>query len=359
MQPAWLETRAQVWFYLLFSRLAVGLLLGVIVFCLFKETIGYVLTVVLICTLVGVVDMIRLLVFHKPINKTSIGIVYIVGCSVCFALSLYLLGLLTPRPTLSDVVGNGIIMGMIYGLFFWLRSRNRDLNCDIKTLEVVRWSWSAGWNTSKIWIFGAGGLAFMGSLISLFLFGKNLTREMALGPIITVFLYGVVSLICGIIFGMYFGVVAFLFGGIKAGIREGKGVLNQGIMLTLKNSTWLAGSLTIAFASVFIGLILLTGLLVRQNPITYFMGSLPTTYVFVLDFAIAVWVGFGAIDVLNHYFLRLMAAGMGYMPLRYAHFLNYASKLRLLQKVGGSYLFIHRLLLEHLAAQYAARKNNP
>ena len=37
-------------------------------------------------------------------------------------------------------------------------------------------------------------------------------------------------------------------------------------------------------------------------------------------------------------------------PLNYAHFLDYATKLIFLRKVGGGYIFIHRMLLEHFAA---------
>ena len=37
-------------------------------------------------------------------------------------------------------------------------------------------------------------------------------------------------------------------------------------------------------------------------------------------------------------------------------FLDYAARLVFLQKVGGGYIFIHRLLLEHFAAMRNAEK---
>ncbi len=37
------------------------------------------------------------------------------------------------------------------------------------------------------------------------------------------------------------------------------------------------------------------------------------------------------------------------MPWNYARFLNYATQLTFLQKVGGGYIFTHRLLMEHFA----------
>jgi hypothetical protein len=40
----------------------------------------------------------------------------------------------------------------------------------------------------------------------------------------------------------------------------------------------------------------------------------------------------------------------GNTPINYARFLDYAAERVLLRKVGGGYVFIHRLLLEYFAA---------
>jgi len=40
---------------------------------------------------------------------------------------------------------------------------------------------------------------------------------------------------------------------------------------------------------------------------------------------------------------------MGYIPWNYARFLDYATEHIFLQKVGGGYIFIHRMLMEHFA----------
>ena len=65
---------------------------------------------------------------------------------------------------------------------------------------------------------------------------------------------------------------------------------------------------------------------------------------------------YGGQDVIQHYILRFILYCNGHMPLRYAHFLDYAARLVFLQKVGGGYIFIHRLLLEHFAAMRNAEK---
>ncbi|HVR02691.1 MAG TPA: hypothetical protein VMT47_11205 [Polyangia bacterium] len=61
----------------------------------------------------------------------------------------------------------------------------------------------------------------------------------------------------------------------------------------------------------------------------------------------ALW--FGGIDTINHYILRLTLAANGLLPLRLPRFLDHCASLIFLQKVGGGYVFVHRLLLEHFA----------
>jgi len=68
---------------------------------------------------------------------------------------------------------------------------------------------------------------------------------------------------------------------------------------------------------------------------------------------------YGGQDVIQHYTLRFILYWRGHTPLRYANFLDYAARLVFLQKVGGGYIFIHRLLLEHFATMEDERKKLP
>ncbi len=70
------------------------------------------------------------------------------------------------------------------------------------------------------------------------------------------------------------------------------------------------------------------------------------------DFGGSLVVGlwYGGLDAIEHGLIRLIIARRGHAPLNYALFLDYAAdELNFLQKVGGSYVFIHRYLLEHFA----------
>lgn len=59
---------------------------------------------------------------------------------------------------------------------------------------------------------------------------------------------------------------------------------------------------------------------------------------------------YGGATCLKHFILRCLLYHYGYIPWNYAKFLDHAARLIFLRKVGGGYIFIHRLLLEHFAA---------
>ena len=52
---------------------------------------------------------------------------------------------------------------------------------------------------------------------------------------------------------------------------------------------------------------------------------------------------------IQHWLLRLLLWRKGFAPLRYVRFLDYATDRVFLRKVGGGYIFIHRMLMEHFA----------
>jgi len=57
----------------------------------------------------------------------------------------------------------------------------------------------------------------------------------------------------------------------------------------------------------------------------------------------------GGITCIQHFILRLILYFNNYIPWNYARFLDYAAERIFLQKVGGGYIFIHRMLMEHFA----------
>ena len=55
----------------------------------------------------------------------------------------------------------------------------------------------------------------------------------------------------------------------------------------------------------------------------------------------------GGSAAIKHYALRLILWPNGYTPFKFIKFLDHCAKLILLKKVGGGYIFIHRMLLEY------------
>jgi hypothetical protein len=54
-------------------------------------------------------------------------------------------------------------------------------------------------------------------------------------------------------------------------------------------------------------------------------------------------------SALSAEYLRLILYFNNYIPWNYARFLDYAADRIFLQKVGGGYIFMHRMLMEHFA----------
>jgi hypothetical protein len=62
---------------------------------------------------------------------------------------------------------------------------------------------------------------------------------------------------------------------------------------------------------------------------------------------------FGGLDVVLHGSLRVVLSASDGVPLRLRRVLDECVHLGFLQRAGGGYIFIHRLLLEHFAARSA------
>jgi hypothetical protein len=82
------------------------------------------------------------------------------------------------------------------------------------------------------------------------------------------------------------------------------------------------------------------------------MFALPIGLVVGLNVGLVFGLLFGGKACLLHLALRLCLVRNDLATWRYARFLDYAADRILLRKVGGGYMFIHRMLLEYFAARY-------
>jgi eukaryotic-like serine/threonine-protein kinase len=82
-------------------------------------------------------------------------------------------------------------------------------------------------------------------------------------------------------------------------------------------------------------------------------------FIVALIFGLIVGLNRGGSAVIKHYALRLILWRKGCTPLNFIKFLDHCAKLILLKKVGGGYIFIHRMLLDYFAdipAQHTSAK---
>ncbi|NEO38024.1 MAG: NACHT domain-containing protein [Moorea sp. SIOASIH] len=194
----------------------------------------------------------------------------------------------------SFIIGliNGSIVGLVVGLM-------TGLERTIKTVETIAWSWN------------------------------DVLRNFLNAPL----------------FGLSVGII----GGPEL---ETKTSPNQGIWKSAVNACkgWLFFS--VPFALLTFGVSLVITILEGFTPETLIL-LLFIPIIALLSFGMTiglyVWLRIGGITCIQHFSLRLSLYFDNCIPWNYARFLDYAADRIFLQKVGGGYIFIHRMLMEHFA----------
>jgi hypothetical protein len=149
------------------------------------------------------------------------------------------------------------------------------------------------------------------------------------------------GLFFGLIVAPIFGLISGLVGGLTDKVKVGKASPNQGVKLSLKNSLVVFLTIALIFALIF-GLV---GWLTHRE--LYF--GLTVGPIVGLVVGLTGALNRGGSAVIKHYALRLILWMSRYTPLNFIKFLDHCAKLILLKKVGGGYIFIHRMLLDYFA----------
>ena len=223
----------------------------------------------------------------------------------------------------------GPMAGLIGGFIFGLRGMRQSLGNDIQTVESLSWSWGQARKGIPFGLIAGLGVTLTASWLAKFLGSPRPFLE-------------------GLILGLSVGLLGPLFRGLKSNIVEAKTIPNQGILLSRQNAILIgliAGAIGVLFISLFFGVFEVQKF---GWTIGVTIGSVSGLIVGPMGgLIVALW--YGGLDIIGHYTLRLILVIRGHTPRNYAHFLDYAVDRIFLQKVGGGYRFIHRLLLEHFA----------
>lgn len=136
--------------------------------------------------------------------------------------------------------------------------------------------------------------------------------------------------------------VFLVFGWKVAGDVKTKILPNEGIRLSIINGIF---SLFVLSLMTVIGLKLF--LFISPS----FNGSWMNFPFYIFVCCILSWAqNFGVKTFVKHFSLRLILYFTKWMPWNYSRFLDYCTERLFLQRIGGRYRFIHRLLQEHFAA---------
>ncbi|MGG6266249.1 NACHT domain-containing protein [Leptolyngbya sp. AN03gr2] len=141
-----------------------------------------------------------------------------------------------------------------------------------------------------------------------------------------------------------------LTGGVVYGLTTNTKILtapNQGVWLALKSSVFIATSLSLL--SCFIAPVVFAGIEASTGSAEVYIeviaqALLLSPFVFSLSFVLS-----GGTACIKHFSLCLVLFFNRSIPWNYARFLNYATDRMFLQRIGGRYRFIHKLLQDHFA----------
>jgi predicted lipid-binding transport protein (Tim44 family) len=162
---------------------------------------------------------------------------------------------------------------------------------------------------------------------------------------------------------MLFVPIGAIFNGLDRKIVTSKSIPNEGMRLSIRNSVFggLIAGLSTGLIIVLASEILFSGML-SQIIFVLSNGRIPVDALWIHVLVVGLFIGliavfwYGGLDVIQHYILRLILVIHRHTPANYARFLDYAVDRIFLQKVGGGYRFIHRLLLEHFAEMSETKK---
>ena len=241
---------------------------------------------------------------------------------------------------------SGLLYVLVSGLSTGLISREK---ITIKPIEMAIWLWGDLWQRLgriKGLMYGVvNGLLY--GLLSGLLFGVHygLHSELISGLVI--------GLIAGLLFWL-FGAIAFwifnaLISGLSNSMMDEHTLVrtNQGMRNSVRNSLLTSLVFGLIGGLVFFGLSF--GLFFKSSntmPLSLLAGLVFGVFGGLVS-GLTVGLANGGAAYIQHITLKLLLWRARSLPWHYVRFLDYAAERILLRKVGGGYIFIHRLLLEH------------
>lgn len=267
----------------------------------------------------------------------------------------------------------GAFYGLMFGLFIGMKDIKRNFRDDIQTAEIVRWSGvraKKGIKRVMLWVMIissiAGVISFPFFLLyfSYLVIKHNATLSgLLMGSGASVAMSVIVLVVFILVLSLPFCAIGALFAGLHTSSHvETKHLTNQGIRNPFKNSIR---------AGIIVGVVLAVLDVVMKlinYPVNRLTGStwgneeivvsdlLQNLVLMSLVLGLLAVIGYGGIDIIKHYVLRLILYLSGNGPRRFDTFLEHAVRLGFMHRVGGGYIFIHNLLRDYFEERLATQK---
>lgn len=274
------------------------------------------------------------------------------------ALNGLLIGLLVGCPygavlgyqvnILDSILVLGVSMSGLGGLVFGLIDGLLDIQTTkIEPAETFAWSWAnMGGNLAKFLFFGLLSSLLIGLFVGLLAWATNDSTS-----ILDDLLRGLqLALTFVPFFALLGGLLGGLTGGLSSGVLQESDITipNQGIRRSARHSV-LVGIIS---ALISMGIAVLIEILLGVKD--------PWPFAFILGPLIGLVSGLraGGMACIQHVVLRWLLQRGEAIPRNYPRFLDYAAGHVLLRKVGGGYVFVHRLLLDYVASLDASEPSD-
>jgi hypothetical protein len=247
-----------------------------------------------------------------------------------------------------DVLGGpllgGLLAGLIGGFIGGLRAK-------ITLVERMRWSWKQA--SKRFWMVLVMELVIELIISGIYILSRPITWYAFFKWLFWEDLLHLLWDTLPITFSVAL-VVGFSLGGLSAVMEEVKASVepNEGIWRSVRSSIRYG-----AFWGMPIGL--LSGLLVSilglllgifsQNKSRPFHSAFLLTPLVMLLIGLITGLLTGGLTGIQHFVLLWLLRRRKNIPRRLVPFLDYATEHIFLRKVGGGYIFIHRLLLDYFA----------
>ncbi len=336
IQPSWLPKRGWRWLYMLISGLLTGLVGGIIMWLflqLLRENIPF-LPAPLSAKVAGLL----------PIGQGGAEVFSLIAANILLGLvvaviqgryfeqlrlqqaesassgwrywrHLALVGLIVGLLTGVTVAAAGLpqlaIIWAVAEIVLYVTAARyvfgRSYLNEIRTVEALSWAWKSA---AKGLVVGLV-LSVVTELLGAFIFSAPISEDSA----------------------VILGFGGLILGGLRGRKVEAKSRPNQGIYLSLRNS-FLAATLS----GIPLGLL-------AWIMYSSIYGLLTALLTFIIAGSIL-----GGSNVVKHFLVRTLLWFNHDIPWRYADFLDYSAALAFLRKVGGGYIFSHRILQQYFAS---------